>query len=84
MTPVIDEKKCVGCGICAAVCPREAIRTYGIAAIDENKCSKCYGGIGTIGNLTPARRNPFFKEEKNWRKACLRNCPARAVKEMEN
>jgi len=34
-------EKCVGCGNCVVFCPRRAIKTYGVAIVDENKCSNC-------------------------------------------
>jgi Pyruvate/2-oxoacid:ferredoxin oxidoreductase delta subunit len=48
--PVIDEKKCVGCGKCTKVCPMSAIKvntitkennTIRTAAVDENICLGC-------------------------------------------
>ena len=38
---VVDEEKCVNCGICADVCPEEAIVVDEIAVIDPEKCTGC-------------------------------------------
>ena len=78
----VDEQLCVGCGLCAAACPREAIETYGISTIDENKCSECFGGMGLLEDLSVAGRSVFLKQDKNWRKACVRHCPVKAIKEI--
>lgn len=37
-----DQKKCLGCGHCAAVCPHEAIKLAdGVVLIDSNACAGC-------------------------------------------
>lgn len=35
------DKKCVGCGLCAAVCPAQAIRKENIRTADAGKCISC-------------------------------------------
>ena len=40
--PWIDEKKCIGCGICVKICPVDAISMKnGKAIIDQEKCIHC-------------------------------------------
>ena len=41
MVAVVDAVKCVECGICADVCPTEAISVNGKAEIDHKKCTGC-------------------------------------------
>ncbi|HOO76943.1 MAG TPA: RnfABCDGE type electron transport complex subunit B [bacterium] len=37
--PVIDESKCVACGLCVKVCPRHLIRLVPVAAVVDIRCS---------------------------------------------
>jgi ferredoxin len=79
MSVIVNEKICVGCGMCALTCPREAIRTFGVSVIDPNKCSECYGGMGFLSDLP--RNKASLKKEVTWRKACVRHCPVKAIEE---
>ncbi len=41
--PVLDKKTCVGCGMCAEICPAKAIvMKNGKAKIDRNACIRCF------------------------------------------
>ena len=43
---VVDEQECTGCGICADVCPAEAISLVdGVANIDKDACTGCLSCI---------------------------------------
>jgi uncharacterized Fe-S center protein len=42
LRPVVDTGTCVGCGRCAAVCPREAVHMEGdVAIVDDEVCIGC-------------------------------------------
>ena len=41
LVAVVLTEKCAGCGICADVCPANAIRVDGYAAIDNELCVGC-------------------------------------------
>ena len=38
---IVAGENCVNCGICASVCPKEAITMCDIAVIDPQKCTGC-------------------------------------------
>jgi ferredoxin len=38
---VVDKEECVNCGICANVCPEEAIVVDEVAVIDPQRCTGC-------------------------------------------
>ena len=50
---------------------------------DSNKCSECYGGMSFLHdhsrNETPGR---WLNQKEFWRKACMRNCPVKAIEEV--
>lgn len=40
--PIINKKKCIGCGLCINICPVDAISIKdGVASIDQEKCIHC-------------------------------------------
>ncbi|UCG81691.1 MAG: 4Fe-4S binding protein [Desulfobacterales bacterium] len=41
MTVSVNNQLCVGCGQCELSCPERAIRAFGIARINEDKCTEC-------------------------------------------
>ena len=41
LVAVVLAEECVGCGICADVCPADAIKVNGHAAIDKERCVGC-------------------------------------------
>lgn len=43
MPAVVDEKKCLDCGVCVEKCPNGAIalNNDGIAVVDKDKCTGC-------------------------------------------
>ena len=40
-TAIVDKEECVSCGVCASVCPEEAITVEDIAVINPQKCTGC-------------------------------------------
>jgi len=38
---VVNEDKCVGCGLCVTFCPREALKAWGLCRIDHERCNDC-------------------------------------------
>ncbi|MFC2018209.1 DUF362 domain-containing protein [Chloroflexota bacterium] len=38
---VVNEEKCLGCGICACFCPVEALEGLGTIEINREKCIDC-------------------------------------------
>ena len=39
---VVDKKKCIKCGRCAAKCPVKAIKLSPFPVIDKKKCIRCF------------------------------------------
>ena len=39
--PNVNTERCTGCGICADVCPVNAIHIEGVAVVDESVCMGC-------------------------------------------
>ena len=39
---VVDEKKCIKCGLCAKKCPVKAIELHPYPEIDKKKCIRCF------------------------------------------
>ena len=44
---IIDEKKCVGCGICIHFCPVDALEGWVVIEINREKCTDCLDCVGT-------------------------------------
>lgn len=78
---VIDQRRCVGCGLCVAACPREAIRAYGLAVVDQERCKGCFGGILLLDRVEGRTKGFPIQRNVSWRKACVRNCPVEAIVE---
>ena len=38
---VVNEDKCVGCGLCVAFCPSEALEAWGVAKLNRDDCTEC-------------------------------------------
>ena len=38
---VVNGDKCVGCGLCVSLCPRDALKAWGLCHVDVDKCNEC-------------------------------------------
>ena len=38
---IVDEEKCVGCGQCVPICPKGALRVWGMAEVKIEDCDDC-------------------------------------------
>ena len=41
MAVTIEAEACTACGLCANVCPSEAITVTDVARVDKDKCVEC-------------------------------------------
>ena len=41
MPAVVDKNECTGCGVCADVCPTEAITVKDVAMVNAEECTDC-------------------------------------------
>ena len=80
VAPVIDEDKCVGCGLCGKQCKSSCIDTAG-HAIDTSRCVDCFDCIGACrhGAISFKARNPFAKKAAT--KAAVERAETAAGKE---
>lgn len=55
---VVDQEKCVGCGVCVDVCPVGAISVDDVAEVDHERCTGCARCVATCpeGALSLAAR----------------------------
>ena len=80
-----DLDKCVGCGCCQMVCPREALLAYGQVRIDTNRCTDCYDGIYKFEKNEPLSEREAVLDNSltHWFQLCIYNCPMEALS-LEN
>ncbi len=38
---VVNEEKCVGCGVCVSFCPVDALGGWGVIKLDRDICNDC-------------------------------------------
>jgi len=66
--PVIDESKCIGCGMCATTCGRgvykfDYTKRKGVVAVPNH----CLVGCQTCANLCPVGAISFVKDQQTTR-----------------
>ncbi|MDD5093425.1 MAG: 4Fe-4S binding protein [Dehalococcoidia bacterium] len=44
---VVDQEECIGCNICSAFCPVDALEGYGVIEINRDTCTECLECVGT-------------------------------------
>jgi NAD-dependent dihydropyrimidine dehydrogenase PreA subunit len=68
--PVIDESKCIGCGLCATTCGRNVYKfDYEKRKSKVANPNNCMVACITCANLCPAKAISFAKEDKTREKA---------------
>jgi len=55
----VDQDRCVGCSLCVAFCPAEALSAWGVCRVDSDKCTEClicidYCPADALGIVDPA------------------------------
>ena len=78
---VVDEEKCVGCGNCACYCPADALHTWGVVSIDQEKCTDCFGGVYFFDpDLPPIDKGAILDIMKSLpRRYCVESCTVGAL-----
>lgn len=78
---VINRDKCVGCGICTATCPREALEAWwGYSEVNLEKCTDCFGGAFLFGQAEPVKNTSSWKKKDyQWDRLCVQYCPVQAI-----
>lgn len=78
---IVDLKKCVGCGTCQIVCPREAIYAWTQARVDRTRCTDCYEGLHYFEKNTPLSDRMIIRDTTRtlWQRACIESCPQEAL-----
>jgi NAD-dependent dihydropyrimidine dehydrogenase PreA subunit len=42
---MVDQTRCVGCGLCVYFCPADALRAWGVCRIARESCNECLACI---------------------------------------
>lgn len=82
---IINTNKCIGCGICTAVCPREALEALrGYSEVDYQKCTDCFGGVFLFTETEAVKdTSSWKKKDYQWDQLCVQYCPVQAIETVE-
>jgi len=68
--PIIDNKKCIGCGLCVTTCGRGVYKfNFGENKPKVINPNNCLVGCQTCANLCPAKAISFAEKDKTREKA---------------
>ena len=78
---VADLEKCVGCGYCQVVCPREALYVWGHTHINRQRCTDCYDGLHQFEENVPLSDRAKILDTTCtlWQRDYIENCPVEAL-----
>lgn len=57
---MVDQARCVGCGLCVYFCPTDALRAWGVCHIAREGCNEClacidYCPVDALRDAEPGR-----------------------------
>ncbi len=64
--PITKEELCSKCGVCAEVCPNEAVNIASTVETQRYACMRCYACIRSCPTGARVMTHPFFAREAKW------------------